>query len=80
MFIYEITVRLNSNISYLMMMFKVAASAGFNVVLVDRNKDILDKSVAGIQNSLKRVVKKKYEKDPQVINNYLKPTPKGFFL
>jgi hypothetical protein len=34
--------------------------------VVDRDQKILDKTMSGINTSLKRVVKKKFEKDPKV--------------
>lgn len=52
---------------------KVTADAGYAVCVVDNKKDILDKTIGGIQTSLKRVAKKKFEKnnDPKVNVNFV---------
>lgn len=47
-------------------MWKVAASTGHTVTLVDTSDDILKKAVKGIEGSLKRVVKKKFADKPEV--------------
>lgn len=44
---------------------QVAAATGHTVTLVDQQEDILKKSVAGIEGSLKRVVKKKFADKPE---------------
>ncbi|XP_056312543.1 hydroxyacyl-coenzyme A dehydrogenase, mitochondrial [Danio aesculapii] len=44
---------------------QVAASTGHSVVLVDTSADILNKSAKGIENSLKRVAKKKFAEKPE---------------
>lgn len=44
---------------------QVAASTGHSVVLVDTSADILKKSAKGIENSLKRVAKKKFAEKPE---------------
>lgn len=46
--------------------FKVAASTGHSVTLVDTSDDILKKSIKMIEGSLKRVVKKKFSDKPEV--------------
>lgn len=45
---------------------KVVAEAGYNVSIVDQSDKILNNAVDGIKTSLKRIAKKKYEKDPAV--------------
>ncbi|XP_028648253.1 hydroxyacyl-coenzyme A dehydrogenase, mitochondrial [Erpetoichthys calabaricus] len=44
---------------------QVAASTGHAVVLVDQTEEILKKSIKGIEDSLKRVAKKKFADKPQ---------------
>ncbi|XP_028291690.1 hydroxyacyl-coenzyme A dehydrogenase, mitochondrial [Gouania willdenowi] len=44
---------------------QVAASTGHSVTLVDTSEEILNKSVKGIEGSLKRVVKKKFADKPE---------------
>ncbi|XP_039614085.1 hydroxyacyl-coenzyme A dehydrogenase, mitochondrial isoform X3 [Polypterus senegalus] len=44
---------------------QVAASTGHSVVLVDQTEEILKKSIKGIEDSLKRVAKKKFADKPQ---------------
>lgn len=46
--------------------FKVAASTGHSVTLVDTSDDILKKSIKLIEGSLKRVAKKKFSDKPEV--------------
>ena len=43
----------------------MAAETNHHVILVDQKQEFLDKSVNIIQSSLKRVVKKKFDKDQQ---------------
>lgn len=50
----------------LISLWKVAASTGHTVTLVDTSEDILKKSIKGIEGSLKRVVKKKFADKPEV--------------
>lgn len=50
----------------LISLWKVAASTGHTVTLVDTSDDILKKAVKGIEGSLKRVVKKKFADKPEV--------------
>jgi len=42
---------------------QVSAAAGYNVTIIDQNDTILDKAKKGIQDSLKRVAKKKFASD-----------------
>ncbi|ESP01467.1 hypothetical protein LOTGIDRAFT_203490 [Lottia gigantea] len=51
---------------------QVAASTGHNVVLVDQNQDILDKSMGNLRKSLQRVAKKKYADDAAGGENFVK--------
>ncbi|XP_006629879.1 hydroxyacyl-coenzyme A dehydrogenase, mitochondrial [Lepisosteus oculatus] len=44
---------------------QVAASTGHSVVLVDQSEDILKKSTKGIEDSLKRIAKKKFADKPE---------------
>ncbi|XP_006881164.1 PREDICTED: hydroxyacyl-coenzyme A dehydrogenase, mitochondrial isoform X1 [Elephantulus edwardii] len=44
---------------------QVAATTGHTVVLVDQSEDILAKSKKGIEESLKKVAKKKFAEDPK---------------
>ncbi|XP_033108301.1 hydroxyacyl-coenzyme A dehydrogenase, mitochondrial-like [Anneissia japonica] len=53
---------------------QVAAQTGHRVVVVDQSDEILLKSVAGIQKSLARVVKKKFADDPSGGESFLKTT------
>uniref|UniRef100_A0A9L0KC19 3-hydroxyacyl-CoA dehydrogenase n=1 Tax=Equus asinus TaxID=9793 RepID=A0A9L0KC19_EQUAS len=46
---------------------QVAAATGHTVVLVDQTEDILAKSRKGIEESLRRVAKKKFAENPKVI-------------
>lgn len=46
--------------------FQVAAASGHTVVLVDQSDEILKKSTKGIEESLKRVTKKKFADKPEV--------------
>jgi len=46
--------------------FQVAAASGHTVVLVDQSDEILKKSTKGIEESLKRVIKKKFADKPEV--------------
>jgi len=50
---------------------QVAAETGHNVVLVDVNDGALEKSKKGINSSLSRVIKKKFEKDQAGGEKYL---------
>nr|XP_034356722.1 hydroxyacyl-coenzyme A dehydrogenase, mitochondrial [Arvicanthis niloticus] len=45
---------------------QVAAATGHTVVLVDQTEDILAKSKKGIEESLKRMAKKKFTENPKV--------------
>lgn len=44
----------------------MAAATGHTVVLVDQTDDILAKSKKGIEDSLKRMAKKKFAENPKV--------------
>lgn len=46
--------------------FQIAAASGHTVVLVDQSDEILKKSTKGIEESLKRVTKKKFADKPEV--------------
>jgi len=50
---------------------QVAAETNHQVILVDQKQEFLDKSLNIIQTSLKRVIKKKFDKDPQAGEKYL---------
>lgn len=52
--------------SILLLFFQVAAASGHTVVLVDQSDEILKKSTKGIEESLKRVTKKKFADKPEV--------------
>lgn len=45
---------------------QVAAATGHKVVLVDQTEDLLAKSKKGIEESLRKVAKKKFAENPQV--------------
>lgn len=47
---------------------QVAAATGHTVVLVDQTEDILEKSRKGIEESLRKVAKKKFAENPKVIS------------
>lgn len=51
---------------------QVAAETNHRVILVDQKQEYLDKSLNIIQTSLKRVVKKKFDKDPSAGDKYFK--------
>ncbi|XP_028932523.1 hydroxyacyl-coenzyme A dehydrogenase, mitochondrial [Ornithorhynchus anatinus] len=53
---------------------QVAASTGHTVVLVDQSEDILKKSRRGIEDSLKRVAKKKFADKPQDGDDFVAKT------
>jgi len=53
---------------------QVTAEAGYKVVLIDQSDAILGKGVNSIKASLQRVVKKKYEKEPEHGVKYLNDT------
>lgn len=44
----------------------MAAATGHTVVLVDQTEDILAKSKKGIEDSLRRMAKKKFTENPKV--------------
>ncbi|UJR09176.1 hypothetical protein I4U23_013424 [Adineta vaga] len=50
---------------------QVAAETNHKVILVDQKQEFLDKSLNIIQTSLKRVIKKKFDKDQQAGEKYL---------
>ncbi|CAF1092767.1 unnamed protein product [Adineta steineri] len=50
---------------------QVAAESNHKVILVDQKQEFLDKSLNIIQTSLKRVIKKKFDKDQQGGEKYL---------
>lgn len=53
---------------------QVAAQTNHNVVLVDVSDDLLKKSVANIDTSLKRIAKKKFEGDKDGAEKFIKDT------
>ncbi|XP_043926997.1 hydroxyacyl-coenzyme A dehydrogenase, mitochondrial [Protopterus annectens] len=53
---------------------QTAAATGHSVVLVDQTEDILAKSVKGIEDSLKRVAKKKFADKPEAAADFIKKT------
>ncbi|XP_020857033.1 hydroxyacyl-coenzyme A dehydrogenase, mitochondrial [Phascolarctos cinereus] len=53
---------------------QVAASTGHTVVLVDQTDEILAKSKKGIEESLRRVAKKKFAENPQAGDEFIKKT------
>jgi len=59
MVVYDLDVESSFN-------FQVAAASGHTVVLVDQSDEILKKSTKGIEESLKRVTKKKFADKPEV--------------
>ncbi|KAM9856720.1 hydroxyacyl-coenzyme A dehydrogenase, mitochondrial [Aulostomus maculatus] len=56
---------------------QVAASTGHTVTLVDTSNDILQKSVKGIEGSLKRVVKKKFADKPEAGEEFIQKVLKN---
>ncbi|MBN3303135.1 HCDH protein, partial [Amia calva] len=50
---------------------QVAASTGHSVVLVDQSEDILKKSQKGIEDSLKRIAKKKFADKPEAGSEFI---------
>lgn len=56
--------------------FQVAAASGHTVVLVDQSDEILKKSTKGIEESLKRVIKKKFADKPEVDTFFFIPLGK----
>ncbi|XP_072478599.1 hydroxyacyl-coenzyme A dehydrogenase, mitochondrial [Notamacropus eugenii] len=59
---------------------QVAASTGHTVVLVDQTDEILAKSKKGIEESLRRVVKKKFAENPQAGDEFIKKTMSNISL
>ncbi|XP_027693376.1 hydroxyacyl-coenzyme A dehydrogenase, mitochondrial [Vombatus ursinus] len=53
---------------------QVAASTGHTVVLVDQSDEILATSKKGIEDSLRRVAKKKFAENPQAGDEFIKKT------
>ncbi|CAF1669940.1 unnamed protein product [Didymodactylos carnosus] len=53
---------------------QVAAETEHNVIVVDQKQEFLDKSLNIIQTSLKRIVKKKFDKDQQKGEQYYSDT------
>lgn len=53
---------------------QVTAEAGYKVTLVDQNDQALGKALASIKTSLQRSTKKKFEKEPQKAEQYIKDT------
>ncbi|XP_026703728.1 hydroxyacyl-coenzyme A dehydrogenase, mitochondrial [Athene cunicularia] len=58
-------------------MRKVAAASGHTVVLVDQSDEILKKSTKGIEESLKRVTKKKFADKPEAGAEFIEKTLKN---
>ncbi|NXN19862.1 HCDH protein, partial [Indicator maculatus] len=56
---------------------QVAATSGHTVVLVDQSEDILKKSTKGIEESLKRVTKKKFADKPEAGAEFVEKTLKN---
>ncbi|KGL85109.1 hypothetical protein N309_04119, partial [Tinamus guttatus] len=57
--------------------FQVAAATGHTVVLVDQSEEILKKSTKGIEESLKRVTKKKFADKPEAGTEFIEKTLKN---
>ena len=53
---------------------QVAAATGHTVVLVDQTEDILAKSKKGIEESLKRMAKKKFTENPKAGDEFVEKT------
>ncbi|XP_060042254.1 hydroxyacyl-coenzyme A dehydrogenase, mitochondrial isoform X2 [Erinaceus europaeus] len=53
---------------------QVAAATGHRVVLVDQSDDILAKSTKGIEESLKKVAKKKFADNPKASDEFVQKT------
>ncbi|KAM5255255.1 hydroxyacyl-coenzyme A dehydrogenase, mitochondrial isoform 2-T2 [Ctenodactylus gundi] len=53
---------------------QVAAASGHTVVLVDQTEDILEKSKKGIEDSLKKVAKKKFAENPKAGEEFVVKT------
>uniref|UniRef100_A0A2K6SSD1 Hydroxyacyl-coenzyme A dehydrogenase, mitochondrial n=1 Tax=Saimiri boliviensis boliviensis TaxID=39432 RepID=A0A2K6SSD1_SAIBB len=53
---------------------QVAAATGHTVVLVDQTEDILAKSKKGIEESLRKVAKKKFAEDPKAGDEFVAKT------
>ncbi|XP_036199591.1 hydroxyacyl-coenzyme A dehydrogenase, mitochondrial [Myotis myotis] len=53
---------------------QVAAATGHTVVLVDQAEDILAKSKKGIEESLKKIAKKKFAENPQAGSEFVEKT------
>ncbi|CAD7684722.1 unnamed protein product [Nyctereutes procyonoides] len=53
---------------------QVAAATGHTVVLVDQTEDILAKSKKGIEESLRRVAKKKFAENPKAGDEFVEKT------
>ncbi|XP_010224404.1 PREDICTED: hydroxyacyl-coenzyme A dehydrogenase, mitochondrial [Tinamus guttatus] len=56
---------------------RVAAATGHTVVLVDQSEEILKKSTKGIEESLKRVTKKKFADKPEAGTEFIEKTLKN---
>uniref|UniRef100_A0A2I2ZBK6 Hydroxyacyl-CoA dehydrogenase n=1 Tax=Gorilla gorilla gorilla TaxID=9595 RepID=A0A2I2ZBK6_GORGO len=53
---------------------QVAAATGHTVVLVDQTEDILAKSKKGIEESLRKVAKKKFAENPKAGDEFVEKT------
>jgi len=53
---------------------QVTAQAGYDVTLVDQNDTVLNKALASIKVSLQRSTKKKFEKEPEKGEKFIKDT------
>lgn len=53
---------------------QVSAATGHTVVLVDQTEDILAKSKKGIEESLKRMAKKKFTENPKAADEFVEKT------
>ncbi|CAF0968116.1 unnamed protein product [Brachionus calyciflorus] len=53
---------------------QVTAEAGYSVYLIDQNQNALDKAIKSIQNSLTKTTKKRFNKEPEHAERYIKDT------
>ncbi|XP_061441420.1 hydroxyacyl-coenzyme A dehydrogenase, mitochondrial isoform X2 [Rhineura floridana] len=57
--------------------YKIAAATGHTVILVDQSNEILNKSKQGIEDSLKRLAKKKFADKPEAGAEFIEKTLKN---
>lgn len=55
-------------------LFQVAATAGYNVTLVEVNNNLVEQSLGSIKNSLARVAKKQIKDDTAAQNKFIADT------